>query len=70
MPRTCLCALVALLVLVLAGGAHALTIEAETARIRTVGAAMEGGWNLFSNGEVGDYVRIREEGTYTVVVRA
>ena len=32
-------ALVALHVLVLAGTAHALTIEAETARIRTVGAA-------------------------------
>jgi len=70
MPRTCLCALVALLVLVLAGGARALTIEAETARIRTVGAAMEGGWNLHSNGEVGDYVRIGKAGRYTVALRA
>lgn len=70
MPRTCLCALVALLVLVLAGGARALTIEAETARIRTVGAAMAGGWNLHSNGEVGDYVRIGKAGRYTVALRA
>ncbi len=70
MQRTCRCALVVLLVLVLAASIDALTIEAETARIRTTGAAMKDGWNLFSNGEVGDYIRIREEGAYTVVVRA
>ena len=62
--------LAASLVLALVGTTHGLTIEAENARIRTVGAAMKDGWNLFSNGEVGDYVRISEEGTYTVVVRA
>ena len=70
MQRTCLCALMALLVPALADSASALTIEAENARIRTVGAVMKDGWNLFSNGEVGDYVRIEKAGTYTVVVRA
>jgi len=50
--------------------AAGLTIEAENARIKTAGMAMEGGWNLHSNGDVGDYVRLEEAGTYTVVVRA
>ena len=61
---------VAAIVLAASGAAHALVIEAESARIRTAGAAMEGGWNLHSNGEVGDYVRTEDPGDYTVVVRA
>jgi hypothetical protein len=34
----------------------ALTLDAVKARIRTIGTAVAGGWNLFSNGEVGDYI--------------
>ncbi|HUU90675.1 MAG TPA: endo-1,4-beta-xylanase [Phycisphaerae bacterium] len=60
----------AALLATMTAGAGALTIEAENARIRTAGAAAKGGWNLHSNGEVGDYVRISEEGTYTVALRA
>jgi len=67
--RTTILMAVALLATVTAT-AGALTIEAENARIRTVGAAAEGGWNLFSNGEVGDYVRIGKAGMYTVAFRA
>ena len=58
------------LVAAMAAAAPAVTIEAESARIRTAGAAMEGGWNLHSSGAVGDYVRTEEPGDYTVVVRA
>ncbi|MBM4019252.1 MAG: hypothetical protein FJ288_13175 [Planctomycetes bacterium] len=41
----------------LVAAAPALVIEAEKAAVRTAGAPMDGGWNLHSNGEVGDYVR-------------
>jgi len=60
----------AALLLATAAPAGALTIEAENARIATAGMKMEGGWNLFTNGRVGDYVRIETDGTYTVIVRA
>jgi len=58
--------------LVLTGTAWALAIKAESARIRTAGAAIPGGpgWNLHSNGEVGDYVYADKAGRYTLVVRA
>jgi GH35 family endo-1,4-beta-xylanase len=58
-------------VLVLSGTARALVIKAENARIRTAGAAIPGGpgWNLHSNGEVGDYVYADKAGRYTLVVR-
>jgi len=58
------------LVAAMAAAAPAVTIEAESARIRTAGVAMEGGWNLHSSGAVGDYVRTEDPGDYTVVVRA
>ncbi len=48
----------------------ALTIEAEDAPLRSVGAPIEGGWNLFSSGEVGGYVRVPAQGIYKVVIRA
>jgi hypothetical protein len=51
----------------LAGG---LVIEAENASIKTTGGAIAGGWNLWSNGIVGEDVRIPAAGTYEVVVRA
>ena len=54
----------------------ALTIEAPEASIKTVGAKAspaenaDGGWNLFSNGEVGEFVTIPQAGPYKLVVRA
>ena len=54
----------------------ALTIEAPEASIKTVGGKAspaenaDGGWNLFSNGEVGEFVTIPQAGTYKLVVRA
>ena len=50
--------------------AAGLVIEAKDARIKTAGAALEGGWNLHSNGEVGDYVRAEAGGGYEMIVRA
>ena len=51
-------------------GASALTIEAEQARIKTVGIGIPGGWNLFSNGHLGDSLRFAQPGTYEITVRA
>ena len=48
----------------------ALLIEAEDASIKTVGGGFNGGWNLWSNGTLGESVAIPESGTYEVVVRA
>ena len=63
--------LVLVVVLAPAVPASALVIKAQEARIKTVGsAAGEGVWNLFSNGEVGEYVRAEVAGAYEVVVRA
>jgi hypothetical protein len=50
--------------------AAAMTVEAENATIKTVGAPILGGWNLSSNGIVGEYLRIQKSGTYNVVARA
>jgi len=63
-------ALTLALFVLLHGTVAALTIEAEKARIRTVGAPTRGGWNLFSNGQVGDYLKFPAEGRYRVVIRA
>jgi hypothetical protein len=49
----------------------ALVIEASKAAIRTEGGvAPGGGWNLWTNGRVGQPVRIAAAGTYQIVVRA
>ena len=46
-------------------------IIAREAPLRTVGGPIDGGvWNLWSNGRVGQYLRIARTGTYRVVVRA
>ena len=58
------------LVLLVCPCAWALTIQAEKARIATAGKRIQGGWNLFTNGRVGDFVRFAKAGNYTVVVRA
>ncbi len=48
----------------------ALVIPAEQAGIKTVGGRVEGGWNLWSDGRVGQRLKILRTGQYTVVVRA
>jgi GH35 family endo-1,4-beta-xylanase len=53
-----------------AGTAAALTIEAETAPIRSAGAAVKGSWNLHSNGHVGAGVAVAKAGRHTIIVRA
>ena len=48
-----------------------LVIEAEKAAIRTEGGPNAGGgWNLWSNGRVGQPLRFQNAGTYGIVVRA
>jgi hypothetical protein len=47
-----------------------LVIEAENASIKTAGGTINKGWELWSNGTVGENVRIPAAGTYEVVVRA
>ena len=64
-----------LVTLLLAGpatvGHAALTIPAEKAAVHTEGGPMPGGgWNLWSNGQVGQAVRIAAPGGYQVTVRA
>jgi GH35 family endo-1,4-beta-xylanase len=54
----------------LAAAENALVIEAATARIHTEGRAAGNEWNLFSNGDVGDYVQFAQGSRYEVVVRA
>ena len=49
----------------------ALVIQAEKAAVRTEGGpAAGGGWNLWSNGRVGQSLRFATAGSYSVVVRA
>ena len=62
--------ILALALLLAAGPARALTIEAEAAKTRTTGKRERDGWNLFTNGWLGDAVRVAKTGTYQVVVRA
>jgi endo-1,4-beta-xylanase len=59
-----------LLLLPACPNAFALTIPATEARIRTVGAPQRDAWNLFSNGEVGDYVNVSAPGSYRLDVEA
>jgi GH35 family endo-1,4-beta-xylanase len=55
---------------------QSLTIQAQDASIKTAGAKIEtpdksqGGWNIYSEGDLGDYVQFPADGTYKVVVRA
>ena len=49
----------------------ALVIQAENAAIRTEGGRnLGGGWNLWSNGCVGQAVRLAAAGRYRIIVRA
>ncbi len=60
--------------IVLFGGqicARALEIDARNAAIRTEGGPQAGGgWNLWSNGRVGQPIRVATDGTYAVTIRA
>jgi len=48
-----------------------VVIQAEKAAIRTEGGPTpSGGWNLWSNGRIGQPVRIAAAGTYQIAVRA
>ena len=48
-----------------------VVIKAESAAIRTEGGPSPGGgWNLWSNGRVGQPLRFATEGTYSIVVQA
>ena len=47
-----------------------VVIQAEKAAIKTEGGPVAGGWNLWSNGHVGQAIRITNAGKYNVVVRA
>ena len=47
-----------------------LVIDAEDASIKTIGGLTTDGWNLWSNGTLGETVSIPEAGTYELVVRA
>ena len=53
-----------------AGASSVLKIKAAQASIRTVGGPAGGAWNLWSNGRVGEYLRIAKGGQYRIVVVA
>ena len=54
----------------LTGPASGLTIDATKAQIKTVGGAADGVWNLWSTGEVGEYLEFVGGGRYKVAVTA
>lgn len=54
----------------LLSGLPAFAFDARSASIRTAGDLADRGWNLYSNGTVGEYFRFRTSGSYMVVVRA
>jgi len=72
MSRLATCAVFSGLLLCFTGLSSAATvIEAATAAIRTEGGSNPGGgWNLWSNGRVGQPLRFATVGTYSIVVRA
>jgi hypothetical protein len=49
---------------------HALTIEAVKARVRSIGGEQNEVWNLWSNGEVGDFFQFEQAGRYPFRVQA
>lgn len=60
-----------LLALILSPSAGALTIDAKEARIRTVGRVSgRDMWNLWSNGELADFVEVKKPGHYLIEVEA
>jgi len=61
---------IAIGVLSCGAAAWALTIEAKKAGVRTEGGPCPGGWNLWSNGTVGERLRFERAGAYEIIVRA
>jgi len=59
-----------LYLLLAAGSIEALTINGDQARIKTVGAAENGQWVLWSNGDWGEYLSFKKSGTYQFEVEA
>jgi GH35 family endo-1,4-beta-xylanase len=47
-----------------------LVIPAQQAAVKTDGGPVPGGWNLWSNGRVGQYIKVARTGRYTIVIRA
>jgi GH35 family endo-1,4-beta-xylanase len=50
--------------------AGTLVIPAQSAAIKTVGGPAAGGWNLWSDGKLGQRVIVSRAGTYSIVIRA
>jgi endo-1,4-beta-xylanase len=68
-----LASILAITLVVMASQARAeaeVVILAEKAAVKTEGGPVAGGWNLWSNGHVGQAIRITNAGKYNVVVRA
>ncbi len=55
-------------VFVASAHADALRVDALTARIQTTGGPQGGVWNLWSNGELGEYILVESDDTYTITV--
>jgi endo-1,4-beta-xylanase len=49
---------------------NVLSVGFQAARVHTVGGPQEGIWNLWSNGEIGDYFVLSQDGEYTIQLRA
>lgn len=59
-----------LLAILLPRAVCALAIDAASARIKTVGGQYQDGWNLWSNGEIGDFFEFNSAGQYALEVEA
>jgi len=53
-----------------AGAFFDLEIPAQKASIKTVGTKTDEGWNLWSNGYLGDWIKFDKKGKYTVTIKA
>jgi GH35 family endo-1,4-beta-xylanase len=64
--------LLALLVItsLAARASETLVIQAQQAAVKTEGGPVPGGWNLWTNGRVGQCTKVARTGRYTIVVRA
>jgi len=58
------------MICLLAASASGLTIDAPKTQIRTAGGTVDGAWNLWTTGEVGEYLDLAGGGEYTVAVTA
>ncbi len=63
-------AMSALAICCLATNASAIKIKATDAQIKTVGGPVGGVWNLWSSGELGEYLDFAQSGHYSVSTSA